>query len=303
MSKECLDTIFNEILKQKAKRIHYWRGKKRTKLTTSHSMYIKKKYDMCKLTTREQFLFTLIRLRRNVSIEMLSGIFGISNGTGSRIFVTWILFMSKELKCFVPFSTLNDLQGIEFPTALRGIKNLRAIIDCTEFYVEKPSRPHCQRTTYSQYKSTNTFKLLISMSPLPHLNFVSRLFTGSISDKEIVKESGFLDHLEAGDVVMADKGFNIQDLLALKEAKLLAPPLLRKGNVSAVTSTQTRRVATIRVHIERMIRKLKCFTILKGAFPLTMKPHVNSIIAVCAALVNLQPSCINKEEEYCRLEL
>lgn len=96
---------------------------------------------------------------------------------------------------------------------------------------------------------------------------------------------------------MADKGFNIQDLLALHQTKLLAPPLLRKGNVSAETSTQIRRIAKIRVHIERMIRKLKCFTILRGAFPLTMKPYVNSIVGVCAALVNLQPSSINKEKE------
>ena len=103
---------------------------------------------------------------------------------------------------------------------------------------------------------------------MAHFNYVSKLFTGGISDKEIVKESGFLDQLEPGDVVMADKAFNIQDLLALRETKLLAPPLMR-------------------VHVERMIRKLKCFTILKGPLPLSMKPYVNAVITVCAALVNL----------------
>ena len=179
---------------------------------------------------------------------------------------------------------------------MMNIANLRAIIDCTEFHIQQPSRLSSQRSTYSQYKSTNTFKLLVSISPIMHFNFVSALCTGSISDKEIVRASGFLDLLEADDIVMADKGFNIQDLLALHEVRLLAPPLLRKNNVCATTSTATRRVAAVRVHVERMIRKLKGFTILKGALPLTMKPYVSSLVTDCAALVNLQPNAIQNKD-------
>ena len=228
---------------------------------------------------------------------MLSDIFGISAGTGSRIITTRILFLSCQLKFLLPFSSLKDLRGVKCPKSLGKINNLRAIIDCTEFYIQKPSRAFSQRSTYSQYKSSNTFKLLISISPIPHFNFVSKLFTGSISDKEIVKDSGFLEELQSGDVVMADKGFNIQDLLAIHETKLLAPPLMRKGNLSADPSTATRRIARVRVHIERMIRKLKCFTILKGVPPLTMKPYVNAVVTVCAALVNLQPNAISMDDD------
>ena len=90
-----------------------------------------------------------------------------------------------------------------------------------------------------------------------HFNFVSALYSGSVSDKEIVRECGFLDFLEPADVVMADKGFDIQDLLALREVRLVSQPMLRKDNVCATTSTATRRVPAIRVHVERMIRKLK----------------------------------------------
>ena len=94
---------------------------------------------------------------------------------------------------------------------------------------------------------------------------------------------------------MADKGFNIQHLLALCEVRLVVPPMLRKDNVCATTSTATRRVAAIRVHVERMIRKLKGFTILKGDLSLAMKPYVSSLVTVCAALVNLQPKIIQSK--------
>ncbi|XP_039655590.1 uncharacterized protein LOC120558601 [Perca fluviatilis] len=58
-----------------------------------------------------------------------------------------------------------------------------------------------------------TFKGLVGISPSGLVTFVSDLYTGSISDKEITRESGILCLLEEGDEVMADKGFLIKDLL------------------------------------------------------------------------------------------
>lgn len=223
---------------------------------------------------------------------MLAGLFGISPGTVSRIFITWVLFLDQEMLFLLPFSTLDEMAGLRLPKAFRDTPNLRSIVDCTEFYIEKPHRVSSQRSTHSSYKSSNTFKLFLSISPIPHFNFISNLFSGSISDKEIVKRSCFMEKLNPGDVVMADKGFNIQDLLALHHTRLLAPPIMRKGNVSSKATTVTRRIAKVRVHVERMIRKLKCFGILRGVIPLTLKPYVSSIVRVCAALVNLQPSII-----------
>ena len=101
--------------------------------------------------------------------------------------------------------------------------------------------------------------------------------------------------LQADDVIMADKGFNIQHLLGLHEARLMDPRVMRKNAVSSKASTAKRRIAKPRVHVERMIRKLKCFTILRGMIPHTMKPYVSSFTRVCAALVNLQPIIINNE--------
>ena len=75
------------------------------------------------------------------------------------------------------------------------------------------------------------------MSPVCLLNFVSKLYTGSISDKEIVRQSGFLDFIMPGDAIMANKGFNIQDLLAIKGAALIAPSNMSSKNVSSYVQT------------------------------------------------------------------
>lgn len=75
----------------------------------------------------------------------------------------------------------------------------------------------------------NTLKLLVGISPSGAFTFVSELWTGSTSDCKITQESGLvnlvLDLLEKGDHVMADRGFNIRDLLTKKTVHLNIPPL------------------------------------------------------------------------------
>ena len=57
--------------------------------------------------------------------------------------------------------------------------------------------------------------------------FVSSLYTGSLSDKVITSCSGILELLEPGDAVMADKGFDVEDLLKEKGVVLNIPPFLQ----------------------------------------------------------------------------
>ena len=67
---------------------------------------------------------------------------------------------------------------------------------------------------FSSYKNHTTLKGLVGISPGGAVTFISQLYTGSISDREIVRRSGFLDlPFDDKDSIMADKGFTIQDLL------------------------------------------------------------------------------------------
>ena len=80
------------------------------------------------------------------------------------------------------------------------------IVDCTEFQMEKPSSLDAQSACYSSYKSTNTVKALLGITPSGVVSFVSELFPGSTSDQQITIQSGLLDNLKRGDEIMADKG-------------------------------------------------------------------------------------------------
>ena len=72
----------------------------------------------------------------------------------------------------------------------------------------------------SCYKSHNTAKSLIGIAPNGFVSFISDLYGGHISDKKITESCSTLDLLEPGDMVMADRGFDIQHILAAKKVKL-----------------------------------------------------------------------------------
>ena len=63
----------------------------------------------------------------------------------------------------------------------------------------------------------------MGISPKGTTIFVSNLYTGAISYKEITRCSGILDLYEPDDSVMADKGFEIEDLLKEKNVTLNLP--------------------------------------------------------------------------------
>ena len=114
------------------------------------------------------------------------------------------------------------------------------VIDATELHVKVPTSLSLQSESYAQYKSHTTNKGLLGIAPNGCIIFVSELFTGSVSDRDLTVWSGILDLLSTvppRKSVMVDRGFEIQDLL-VKHGLLLnilrfrdASGLLSEANV------------------------------------------------------------------------
>ena len=165
----------------------------------------------------------------------------------------------------------------------------RVVLDCTEISIERASSKVINSETYSHYKGTTTLKGLIGVCPSGEVTFVSNLYQGSISDKEITKQSGILSLLEPGDEVMVDKGFLINDLLSPINVALVIPPFLsQRGQFTKEEVTTTQKIARLRIHIERAIGRIKQYHIFNGIIPLTLLGTINQLWYVCAMLTNFQ---------------
>ena len=92
---------------------------------------------------------------------------------------------------------------------------------------------------------------------------------------------------------MAEKGFNISDLLVYTGSKLVILPFLHeKGKFSRRNCTTTSNIAKARIHVERAIARIKDFRILQTAFPLTLKDQPDNIFNISATVTNLAPALV-----------
>ena len=120
-----------------------------------------------------------------------------------------------------------------------------------------PSSLQLNVELFSNYKHHTSLKGLIGISPGGAITFISQLYTGSISDREIVATSGFLDlPFEDNDSVMADKGFTIQDLLPMGVSFNIPPFLGSSSQMPAEDVVKTQEIASLRIHVERAINNI-----------------------------------------------
>ena len=229
-----------------------------------------------------------MKLRLGLTEQHLADNFGVTLSTVSKLFKTWINLLYYELKVLIAWPS-RELVEIHRPQCFERYHRTRVVIDCSEFQVEKPKTPTAQRITWSEYKQRNTVECLFGISPSGAFTFVSKVWSGSVSDREITQKCGFLDLLEPGDDVMADRGFKVRDLLLVKKCTLNIPPSTTGKPLSRKQVTKTRRIASARIHVERAIERIKNFKMLQGVIPLTLKPVIDQIVVVCAALCNMYP--------------
>ena len=162
--------------------------------------------DTQQISVQDGLFLTLCRFRLNFALPDLAMRFDITKQSAGVIFSTWLerLYLKLcTLSIWPSRQTITDNMSTDFradfPTAL-------IIIDGTELKAEAPWAHGVQSPLHSDYKSTTTFKGLVGCDPRGSLMFVSELFTGSISDKVITKQSGFYETIkqlkEAGYVVV-----------------------------------------------------------------------------------------------------
>ena len=286
---------FYEFLGPVVNKLNYWGSKKGSRV----------RHYPRKLDPKNQFFLMLVKLRLNLKIQDLAFRFGVSNSSVSRYVTTWICFLYHHFNeiCWMPsvdqvIGTLPHSFKEKFPLTY-------AIIDASEIFIQTPSDLHMQSSTWSQYKHHNTAKFLVACTPNGAICFISQVYVGSISDIELTRVCGFLTNLEdkPGISIMADRGFTIKDVLKELNITLNLPPFMEgRSQLPAEKVAEGRKIASLRIHVERAIGRIKHFSILTETIPITLSRVTNQIVTVCAYLSNFHPVLVpvpqgNSEED------
>lgn len=243
------------------------------------------------LDLEDELLVTLMRLRLGWLEKALGYMFGITESAVSRIVVKWLNYLYLRLGMIPIWPEWEEIERTMPPAFKEAYPSTIAIIDATELFCEVPSSLSAQSQHYSAYKSHTTLKSLVAIAPNGAFIFVSELFSGSISDRDLYLQSGMdnlLKKMPPGKSLMADRGFEIQDLILKHDLLLNIPPF--KGMLPSLTKEdvqKTQRIARLRIHVERAIGQVKArFHVFDKAIPLSSFGVVNQMWTVCCLLSN-----------------
>lgn len=185
-----------------------------------------------KLNNKEIVCLVLRKLRLAESFAIIALELGISESQASRLFASYLPVLAQFLRKLVfwpPKQSIKNLCPLQFRLSFSDIQS---VVECFEIEIEKPSNPVYQSLTWSEYKSCNTIKYFVSITPDGLVNFISTGFGGRASDLLITEVCGFLDRLPPDECrVMADRGFkNVESLLIQRGSTLVRPHSVSAGS-------------------------------------------------------------------------
>lgn len=236
---------------------------------------------------------TLMKIRLNDSFNRLGDQFGLCRAGASKAFRVCVPTLAEILKTCIYFPNKNTCKKL-LPISFRAnFGKLYAITDAFEIQIEKPSDdPEEQALTWSDYKQCNTLKYLICIAPDGLISFISKGFGGRISDTLLFNESGIMNDLPEKSIIMADRGFKSVDAtLSKKQCMFYRPPTVSSTVRSSVEDViLTKRIASLRIHVERSIRRIREYSLLTPHATLhhSIIPMIDNVVIIAAALTNLQ---------------
>ncbi|CAG5026397.1 unnamed protein product [Parnassius apollo] len=189
--------------------------------------------------------------------------------------------------------TLSDLVSSDMClftfTGIHSIELLETLVTCvSELALDAPTNKKMLSVrdrvilTMVKIKQNMSFRAIgvlfakfnIGITPSGLITETSASYGGRASDKHIVNESGILNKCEFNDGVMVDKGYRIESECNERLLQLVRPPLLsQKKQMTKEDAIRTAEIARARVHVERVIQRLRQYKLLCGPLPWSLAPY------------------------------
>lgn len=238
-----------------------------------------------KLPPVDELLLFLMHLSLGLDLYDLGKRFKVHPSTASRVITTWTHFLYHllgSIRLWIP----PDVVRAHLPPEFKMFPDTQVVLDCTELFCQSPSSLLLQSEVYSTYKSHPTFKAMIGIAPHGVITFVSPLYAGSLSDKEIFRKCGITKLLTPQMAIMVDKGFLVEDVCP---CNIYRPAFLVKNNpMSKEDVQQTQQIASLRVHVERCIKRVKENNLISREIPLSVTGSIDQLFSVACLLSNYQ---------------
>nr|DBA14446.1 TPA: hypothetical protein GDO54_005418 [Pyxicephalus adspersus] len=171
----------------------------------------------------DQFFLFLCKVRQGFHDKDLAIRFNISQNRVTRIVLTWAHYLYLVLG-EIPLWRSRETDCQDVPECFKAsYPRARVTLHCAEIKVETSNTDNASSQIYYNHVS---YKGLLGIAPHGAVIFISPLYSGCASIRDITNSSGILDLLEPADWVITDKDFAIQDLVESVGAFVVVPPII-----------------------------------------------------------------------------
>ncbi|XP_037562802.1 uncharacterized protein LOC119442123 [Dermacentor silvarum] len=239
------------------------------------------------ISKADRLTLFLMKLKTGLTYGSLAALFGIHRTTVARCFHNVLNALFEKTCSWIEWKHSTDVLSKAPDYFKLHYPNCKIIIDCTEARVAQPA-PVEIRDFYTCSKETFSAKFLFGVAPNGALTFVrSAGDKGSLLD-EFTAAASPLDPTD----VLPHKPSAKSASLSQSSEVLVTPPssngeCSNPDKVAAVHS-----VYSVRMHVDRMIHRLKFFNILNLPLSSDLQDNMDRIVHVICILANLQGSIL-----------
>jgi len=235
------------------------------------------------LATR--ILMCLVHLRLNLTVAVMGYLFDLDQANISRNLVQMRSFLNRHLpKSSGIKAAQRKINSLEELYQL--YPDLKAIVDGTEQAIQRPQDSEKQKDYYSGKKKRHTIKKQIVVNQDGLILDTSPAVEGRRHDFRLFEDHQTLSHVIPKEVeVLADSGY--QGAEKLDPGRKIRLPK-KAGKLHPLTEEQkagNRALSSLRVRVEHVISRLKCFRILSDRFRHRLGSY-DEIFDTVAGLVN-----------------
>ena len=232
----------------------------------------------------DQFLLTLVWLRRYPTQEVLGFLFGVSDSTAKRAVDRCLPLLEASGQDTMRLPDPGRGKRKDLPTLLKETPTLAVVIDTFEQPIQRPTKR--QKRYYSGKKKRHTLKSQVVVDEQTgKIVDVAESVPGPTADLKVLKRSKFLKQLPKGVGALADLAY--VGIAALHPEGLGATP--RRKPRGKERPPEDRRYnkafARRRIIVEHGICRLRCFEAVTHRDRHHRRQHTARVRAV-AGLVN-----------------
>ncbi|CAN8009496.1 unnamed protein product [Ixodes pacificus] len=259
------------------------------------------------ITAEDKLVMALMKLKLGIAFSSLGALFAMHRSTAGRVFLGVLDALNEATRDWIAPPPERPAPAASPEWLKRACPDCRYVAHFVEVRTELPPTTEQRRAMSAKLVKNHMLKFLVAFAPNGDICFVSKGYGGRTSDASVVAESGFLDLVDAGDIVVSRDGFLRVDVApdGTKFVSLTSPATTEKSARRRTESAESEEDdesyggLQVREHIMRMVQRIRVYRILESRLPAALIAHCDAICEVCCVLANLQPNLFRPTTTAC----